>query len=59
MSARPHDPCQRHGVYLRVDGRRFGVETETRRWPRYIEIRLILPSSVRIWTHRASALESP
>jgi hypothetical protein len=45
-------PCRRWSIYLHINGRRFGFETERRRSPRYFEARLITPSGVRLLTRR-------
>ncbi len=45
--------CRRHSLYLIVQGYRYGVEIESRVRPRYVEIRLLTPGRVRLWTHRA------
>lgn len=49
---RTPDPCRRFVAYATVQGRRVGLEIEARRWPRYVEVRLLAPSGTRLWTHR-------
>lgn len=46
-------PCRTRSIYLTVNGRRYGIELESRARPRYAELRLTRRARVKILTYRA------